>query len=89
MSTAENPLDPLVLGDIEIRPLGRIGVITQDGNDGVGLVKNDQSPVQIGNRDIVSLNRGRGGHPQTRRDFIDEVAVANGSTIMAFALPRN
>ena len=75
MGAAENALDPLLLRDVEIHPLRRVGVVAENGNDRVALVEDDDSSVQIRHGDVVPLHGSRGRHPQTGNHLVDEVSL--------------
>ena len=62
MRAIEDALDPLVLRNIMVDPRCGIGVVTEHRDDGVALVKNDHSTVQVWNGNVVALNGCRGWH---------------------------
>src|SRR5262245_42664935 len=72
---AEDALDPLILRDIKVHPLGRVRVMAEYGNDRVALIENNHSPMQIRDGDVVTLDGGRSRHPQPRDNFRDEVPI--------------
>ena len=49
-------------------------VVTKHGADGVGLIKDDHSSVQVGNGNVVALHAGRSRHSQSCHDFGDELS---------------
>lgn len=75
MGTAESPFDPLVLRDVVVPTFGWIWVVPENRDDGIGLVENDHSSVQIRNRNEVALDSDRGGHTKTGDDFVDKLSV--------------
>src|SRR5262245_16988784 len=47
MRAAKNTFKPLVLRDVEIEALRRIGIVAEDGDDRVVLVENVEPTVQV------------------------------------------
>ena len=60
--TAEDTFDPLFLRNVVVDSFSRIRIVTQHSHDGIALVENHQSSVEIRNGNIIALNGSRGWH---------------------------
>jgi hypothetical protein len=55
VSSAENALNPFFLRDAETSSELRVEVVTENRDDRVALVENYDSPVKVGDRNIVAV----------------------------------
>ena len=46
--------------------------MTEHRTDGVGFVEDDHATMEIGDGNVVSLDGGRGRHPQPGDDHLDK-----------------
>ena len=72
MCAAESTFDPLLLGDIVVSTFCWIWVVAEDGDDGVAFIEDDESAIEVGYRDEITLDCDGGGHSQAGDDFFDE-----------------
>lgn len=75
VGAAEDSFDPLFLGDIVFSAEFRTGVEAEYGHDGVGFVEDHETAEEIWDGDVVTLDSGRGWHPESGDDFFDEFAI--------------
>ena len=75
MGSAEVPLDPLRLLDTEGGSLATIRVVSEDRDDGVGLVEDHHPSMQIGHRDEITLDGDRGRHPEAGDHLAEELTL--------------
>lgn len=59
---AESTFDPLILGDIVVSTFCWIWVVAEDGDDGVAFIEDDESAIEVGYGDEITLDCDGGGH---------------------------
>ncbi len=75
VGAAEDAFDPIFLGDVVAGSFFGVGVVAEYCNDGVFLVENDQSAMEVGDRDVVALDGYGGWHAEAGDDLFDEIAI--------------